>query len=170
MTVAVELDADPPRLRRLDGLIVRFPPDANGGFPTIEVGWLREREGFELLLRWRGLTYQELQPGTASALLVGHIIGGGYSSAVVALDDSGATFEFADRIPANAQKMQVVEAELDVSPRVDVEHYVADEGGLSFNDEEGDSKEIFKRRIVIERRASTKPLTHVHRLHSRGPR
>lgn len=161
MTVAVELESDPPRLRRSDGLTVRFPPNEDGGFPAIEIGWLQQDGGFDLLLRWRGFAYQELQPGRGSALLVGHIPGG-YCSAAVTLDDRGAAFDFADRVPANSNGFQTIEAELDVHESVDVEHVVTVEGGLSFNDEDGDSKDVFKRRVVIERRASAKPLTHVH--------
>jgi len=148
--VSVELDADPPRLRRADGLIVRFPP-ADGSFPVIEVGrWIPEGE-FELLFRWQGYTYQELQPGRDAALLVGHIAGGGYCSAAVTMNADGVRLEFADKVPA-ADGMQTISAEFFVHDTGDVVVSVGDETSFSADVDESPGGSIH--RLRVERSAA----------------
>lgn len=97
MTVALELDADPPRLRRSDSFVVRFPQDEVGRHSVIEAGWLGADGSFESIQQWDGFSFQELHPGKNAALLVGHVPGGGYASAAVTVDDCGLRIEIAER-------------------------------------------------------------------------
>ena len=105
MTISVELDADPPVLRRSDGLVVRFPGNENGGFDLIEAGW-EAADGFEAAMLWKGLAYQELHPGKDAALLVGHLSGGGYCSAAVQMDAQKVTIEFAEKAKSDSVARQ----------------------------------------------------------------
>ena len=152
MIVSVELDADPPRLRRADGLIVRFPP-AEGSYPVIEAGRLSSNEQFKLLFRWQGFTYQELQPGKDAALLVGHIAGGGYSSAAVTMNADGVRLEFADKVPAAADGMQRLSAEFFVHDSADVVVSVGDETSFSADVDDSPGGSIHRLRVE---RSSTK--------------
>jgi len=152
MTVAVELDADPPRLRRADGLIVRFPPSSDGGFPVIEIGRQRGENAFDLLFRWSGFVYQELQPGQDAALLVGHVPSGGYSSAAVTMKADRVTLEFADRVPADGEEMQRLSAEFFVDDSCEVFVSVGEE--TSFSADVDDAPRGSLHRLRVERAKS----------------
>ena len=130
MNVFVELDADPPRLRRDDGLIVRFPRAENGTFAVIEVGRLGKDDSFKSLFRWQGFPYQELQPGKDAALLVGHLPEG-YCSAAVMMDARSVTLEFADRVAEDKSGVQRVATEFFVHDSCDVVVSVGDETSFS---------------------------------------
>jgi len=159
VTVAVELDHDPPRLRRADGLVVQFPRDADGSFPVMEVGWRSTAVDFELLFRWCGFPYQELQPGDAAALLVGHIPKGGYSSAVVKLDDHGVELEFADRIPTRDGEQTLV-AETMIHGGVLLDTSLADD--IRIEEEVQEAGALIHRRIRLSRPAAAAPFMHRH--------
>lgn len=146
MIVSVELETDPPRLRRADGLIARFP-SADGSYPVIEVGRLSSNGKFELLFRWRGFAYQELQPGNDAALLVGHIAGGGYSSAAVAMNADGVRLEFADKVPATEKGMQKLSAEFFVHDSADVVVSVGDDTSFSADVEDAPGGTIHRLRV-----------------------
>ena len=161
MTVTVELDHDPPRLRRADGLVVQFPRDPDGSFPVIEVGWPTTAADFELLFRWRGFPYQELQPGDAAALLVGHVPKGGYSSAVAKLDDHGVELEFADRVPAKEGEQTLV-AEMMIRGGVLLDTSLADD--LRIEEEVREAGALIQRRMRLSRPAAAAPFMHRHRV------
>ena len=161
MTVAVELDHDPPRLRRADGLVVQFPRDADGSFQIIEVGWQTSAAAFDLLFRWQGFPYQELQPGDAAALLVGHVPKGGYSSAVVKLDDHGVELEFADRIAA-VDGMQTLIAETTIRGGQLLDTTIAED--VRIEEEVVAADTLIHRRMTLKRPGGATPLTHRHRI------
>lgn len=148
MNVFVELDADPPRLRRDDGLIVRFPHAENGTFAVIEIGRLGKDDSFKSLFRWQGFAYQELQPGKDAALLVGHIPEG-YCSAAVTMEARSVTLEFADRVPADKNGLQRVTTEFFVHDSCDVVVSVGDE--TSFTADVDDAPGGSFHRLRVER-------------------
>jgi hypothetical protein len=160
VSVVVAFDADPPRLRRADGLIVRFPP-SDAGYQVIEVGWAKSDRPFDPLFRWRGFVYQELQPGDGAALLVGHVPKGGYCSAVVRLTDRGVEFEFADRVPAGEDGLQRVVADTTLHRCSTLEST-----GIGVRIEEAvlDDAFLVRRCMTMTRPADAKPFTHRHHL------
>jgi hypothetical protein len=153
MTVFVELNADPPRLRRADGLIVRFPKGEDGGYPVIEAGWLGSNDDVELLFRWRGFGYQELQPGKDAALLVGHVASGGYCSAAVTMNADGVRLEFADKVAAGGDGMQRMASEFFVHDSGDVVVSVGDETSFSANVDDAPGGSLH--RLRVERSAGS---------------
>jgi hypothetical protein len=158
VTVA-ELDANPPRLRRADGLMVQFPVAEDGSHSVIEVGYEKADSEFALLFRWRGFAYQELQPGvSAEALLVGHVPGGGYSSAVVRLDEKGVGLEFADRVTADAEGIETIRADLMLRSGVELETASEADVRLEVSGASGTGNNC----LVMTRKRSQKPFTHRH--------
>jgi hypothetical protein len=167
VTVTVELDADPPRLRRADGLCVRFPRDENGSYLAIETGWLKADGEFELLFRWRGFTYQELQPAASGeALLVGHVPRGGYASAVASLNEYGVGLDFADRVAADENGVERIQVA--IACRTGLTCKYLSDAAYHFEEEETGASELSRRRLTMTRKSDANAFAHQLALSLRG--